>query len=114
MIRLLFAASAVLLLAWDATAAVLGPRFEVPVEWVWRFDPRTRLFVRVSSARDFAVASNGTDFFVAWSQRALVGTVVQVFPNCARNNEGRLRGRAVDDDRQIVGVLQLTIARGQT
>ena len=75
MIRLLFAASAVLLLAWDATAAVLGPRFEVPVEWVWRFDPRTRLFVRVSSARDFAVASNGTDFFVAWSQRALVGTV---------------------------------------
>jgi hypothetical protein len=75
MIRLLFAASAVLLLAWDATAAVFGPRFEVPVEWVWRFDPRTRLFVRVSSARDFAVASNGTDFFVAWGQRALVGTV---------------------------------------
>jgi hypothetical protein len=72
---MLFIAAAVLLPAWQATAAVLGPRFEVPVEWVWRFDPSTRAYVRVSPARDFAVASNGSDFFVAWSQRALVGTV---------------------------------------
>jgi hypothetical protein len=61
--------------AMPATAIELGPRFEVPVEWVWRFDPRTRDYVRVSPVRDFAVASNGSDFFVAWSQRALVGTV---------------------------------------
>lgn len=75
MTRLLFTALVVLLQAWPATATALGPRFEVPVEWVWLRNPRSGVFVRVSSLRDFAVASNGTDFFVAWSQRALVGTV---------------------------------------
>jgi hypothetical protein len=75
MTRLLFTAVAVLLPARHATAIELGPRIGVPVEFVSIFDPRTRQFVRVSSARDFAVASDGTDFFVVWKQSALVGTV---------------------------------------
>jgi len=75
MSRSLLIAAAVLLPAWQATAAVLGPSIEVPVEWVWIRDPRTRALVKVSPLRDFAVASNGTDFFVAWRQRALAGTV---------------------------------------
>jgi len=74
--RFLFTAVAVLLPAWRATAAVIGPTIGLPVEWVWARDLNpNRSFVMVSSLRDFAVASNGTDFFVAWRQRGLVGVV---------------------------------------
>jgi hypothetical protein len=115
MTRSLFLVAAVLLPAMHATAVVLGPRFEAPVEWVFVFDPRTRALVKVSSLLEFAVASNGTDFFVAWRQRALVGTVGPA-GEPPRRTRGGVFGVRIDAAGNVLDAapIQLPVPGGDT
>ncbi len=70
---------AAVVLTWTfpgaAPAAVLGPKIPLPVDWVWRYVPNPQGYVQATGLGTIAAASNGTEFLVAWSQRALVGDV---------------------------------------
>src|SRR5512138_223133 len=63
---------AISMLPQTSLAAVLGPRVELPLEWVWARGYGGN-FYQATAARGFAAASNGTDFLVAWMQYTRYG-----------------------------------------
>lgn len=63
------------LLPQASLAAVLGPKVELPLEWVWNRGSYGGNYYKATAFGSFAAASNGTDFLVVWTQGARIGVV---------------------------------------